>query len=488
MADSRRASTRFMRKMQRKVDNQQHIISFLLCILAALGGVFLLRDATFTQPQYYVLFLLFFSVGLWVTEAIPPFAVGLFIIGFLVFTLGNPAINSPDSPNFIEYGQFINTWSDSVIWLILGGFFLALAMEKTGLDVEVFKLSVVRFGKRPKNVLLSIMLATALASMVMSNTATTAMMIVSIAPLLNTLDAKEPFVKALLLGIPAAAAIGGMGTVIGSPPNAIAVDAINTMRGLPFKIGFLEWMLFGVPVALLLVFILWYILTHVYKSDLTELNMDFLKPNKKPDAEELMQMEERKAQRRIVLGVMLLTILLWLTGNIHGISPAMVSGLPILVFTMLSITTSDDVRTIPWDTLMLVAGGLSLGLSIQQTGLGEYFVGKMEDVELGFWILVLVFAFITVLFSNIMSNTATATILIPIASIWSVSNPMVLPLVIGLSASCALFLPVSTPPNAIAFSTGKLSQADFRLNGSVAGILGPFLIILWVYCLTLFMS
>ena len=478
-----------MRKMQRKVDNQQNIISFLLCILVALGGVFFLQDPSFTQPQYYVLFLLFFSVGLWLTEAIPPFAVGLFIIGFLVFTLGNPDINSPDNPNFIEYGQFIHTWSDSVIWLILGGFFLALAMEKTGLDVEVFRLSVKRFGTKPKNVLLSIMLATAVASMIMSNTATTAMMIASIAPLINRLDKKEPFVKALLLGVSAAAAIGGMGTIIGSPPNAIAVDAINTIKGVPFKVGFLEWMLFGAPVALVLVLIVWFVLTKVYASNVTELDLDFLTATKEPaDEEEQAEMEYVEQQRKIVLGVMLVTLLLWLTGNVHGISPALVSGLPILVFTMLSITTGDDVRTIPWDTLMMVAGGLSLGLAIQQTGLAAYFVGKMENAELGFWLLALAFAFITVLFSNIMSNTATATILIPIASIWASSNPVVLPLVIGLSASCALFLPVSTPPNAIAFGTGKLAQPDFRLNGSLAGVLGPVLIILWVYCLSLFMS
>ncbi|MEM9141873.1 MAG: DASS family sodium-coupled anion symporter, partial [Bacteroidota bacterium] len=367
-------------------------------------------------------------------------------------------------------------------------FFLALAMEKTGLDVEVFKLSVKRFGKKPKNVLLSIMLATALASMIMSNTATTAMMIASVAPLLNTLEKKEPFVKALLLGVPAAAAIGGMGTIIGSPPNAIAVEAINTLEGITYKVGFLEWMLFGVPVALVLVIIIWYVLVRVYKSGLHELNLDFLTRRQEPmDEEQQLGMEYLKRQRRIVLGVMVLTMALWLTGNLHGISPALVSGLPILVFTMLSITTGDDVRTIPWDTLMLVAGGLSLGLSIQQSGLASYFVGKMENVELDFWPLVLVFALITVLFSNIMSNTATATILTPIASIWAVANPIVLPLVIGLSASCALFLPVSTPPNAIAFSTGRLAQADFRLNGSVAGVLGPLLIILWVYCLRFFM-
>jgi len=126
---------------------------------------------------------------------------------------------------------------------------------------------------------------------------------------------------------------------------------------------------------------------------------------------------------------------------------------------------------------MLVAGGLSLGLAIKETGLAEYYVSLLRDYNLNFYVLVVVFSALTIVLSNFMSNTATATILIPIAIILASSNQVVLPLVIGLSASAALFLPISTPPNAIAFSTGRLKQKDFRFGGIVAGIIGPIIII-----------
>ena len=143
---------------------------------------------------------------------------------------------------------------------------------------------------------------------------------------------------------------------------------------------------------------------------------------------------------------------------------------------MSGIVTADDVRKLPWDTLMLVAGGLALGLAIKETGLADYYVEKIAEFDLNFIVLVLLFAFLTVILSNVMSNTATATVLIPLAIILTYQNPIVLPLVIGLSASTALFLPISTPPNAIAYSTGKLDQRDFRYGGLVLGILGPLII------------
>ena len=127
--------------------------------------------------------------------------------------------------------------------------------------------------------------------------------------------------------------------------------------------------------------------------------------------------------------------------------------------------------------LMLVAGGLSLGLAIQETGLAEYYVGKLSGFDLNLYALMATFSILTIVFSNFMSNTATTTILIPIAIILVSNNTVILPLVIGLSASTALFLPISTPPNAIAFSTGKLDQKDFRYVGIIAGLLGPAIII-----------
>ncbi len=137
----------------------------------------------------------------------------------------------------------------------------------------------------------------------------------------------------------------------------------------------------------------------------------------------------------------------------------------------------------PWDTLMLVAGGLSLGLAIQETGLSKEFVAGLKGFQMQPLVMVAVFAYATVILSNIMSNTATVAILVPAASLISGADPVILPLVVGLSASCALFLPVSTPPNAIAFSTGYVEQKDFRFAGLIVGLGGPILIMLWVYLL-----
>jgi sodium-dependent dicarboxylate transporter 2/3/5 len=323
------------------------------------------------------------------------------------------------------------------------------------------------------------MLATALASMIMSNTAITAMMIASILPLITKLGKNAPFSKALLLGIPASASLGGMGTLIGSPPNIIAADAVNHLiesTDYTFRVGFLEWMLFGFPVAILLVLGFWMFLQKSYAAKVEVLDLSFVTEGKVEEMD-----LARTFQRKITLGVLVTTILLWLTGSLHHIPPAVVSGIPIVVLTMFSIVNSDDVRKLPWDTLMLVAGGLSLGLAIKQSGLTIHFVEIFEHVNIEGWLLIALFSVATVLFSNFMSNTATVTILIPIASIIAIQMPVIMTIVIGLSASCALLFPVSTPPNAIAFGTGYLKQIDFRKGGILAGIFGPILVILWVF-------
>ena len=173
MADSRTASKRYMHKFQQVVDIQQKIIYFLLSVIIAFGLTYYLDVPELDKAQIYVLFLLFLSIGLWVTEAIPPFAVGLLIFGFLVFALGG-YYSEIDPENASKYVQkYVQTWSNSVIWLMLGGFFMAQAMQKVGLDKTIFKLTISKFGTKPRNVLLGIMLVTAIFSMIMSNTATT---------------------------------------------------------------------------------------------------------------------------------------------------------------------------------------------------------------------------------------------------------------------------------------------------------------------------
>ncbi|MEM6344720.1 MAG: DASS family sodium-coupled anion symporter [Bacteroidota bacterium] len=467
MADSRGASTRLL-DIQRVVNYQGKIIAFLSSILIALFLTFQLRDVGFSETQDYVLFLLFFATGLWVSEAIPPFATGIMIVGFLVFFLGSDYFNT--HPESVK--KYVNTWSDSVIWLMLGGFFMAEALKKLRLDREIFLLASKRFGTDSQTLLLGLMLATTFGSMLMSNTATAAMMVASVGPLLTKLKPDSPYGKSLLLGIAAAASIGGMGTIIGSPANAIAV---GSLENLGIKISFLGWMSIGVPLSVLFTLGLWWLLIKRFPHENRSLDLGEIFDEKPQTIS-----QGRIFQRKLVLGILVSTVLLWLSSAWHQIPVAAISGVPILFLTMLGIINGDDVRKLPWDTLMLIAGGLSLGLAIQETGLAQYFVSKLPTDQLGLLMLLLIFGLGTTLFSNIMSNTAAATVLIPLAGVLSPQEPTSLAVTIGLCASCALFLPVSTPPNAIVFATGKLHQNDFRLAGISVGILGPLLIIAWV--------
>ncbi len=476
MPDSRAHSLKKLTLYPFAMARQSKVIQFLLSILFGLGMMYLLSDPSFSQTQNLVLLLLFMAIALWITEAIPPFSVGILIIGYLVVVMG-----TDENQHAMRYVQ---TWSDGVIWLFLGGFFLAEGMKKTKLDEDLLKRLLPKFGKKPHFILLGLMTTTAIISMLMSNTATTAMMIATVSPIFASLDKKSNFSKALLLGIPTAASIGGMGTIIGSAPNAIAVGALE---GVGISISFLEWMIIGVPIAAVLIYIFWRILLRRYRISREDMDIQFAVNSE--EVSDQFVAKELRLQKLIMLSVLAVTLFFWLTSKWFGIPIAAVSGIPIVALTMLGILDSDDVRALPWDTLMLVAGGLALGMAIQEQELASHFVDKLSHVQISFYLLMLLFGFITVLLSNFMSNTAATTILVPIAlSLMSISSgdfsPAVLPLVIALSACCALLLPVSTPPNAIAFSTGLIKQSEFRLGGVSIGIFGPLSSIIWVLVVT----
>jgi sodium-dependent dicarboxylate transporter 2/3/5 len=444
------------------------VLLFLFSFVIALGLTFILKEPGFTDSQVYVIFLLIFSIGLWLTEAIPAFSVSLFIIAYLVFALGNEHINS--QPEKID--AYVQTFSSSVIWLMLGGFFLAVAMTKTKLDEALFAFTVKISGRNPRNLLIGLMLTTMIASMLMSNTATTAMIIAAVMPLLASLGKNSGFSKAILLGIPIAAATGGMGTIIGTPPNAIAAGALENAG---ISITFIEWMKFGLPVSLALTAIGCFVLIRVFLKDNSPVSLAFLE---KP---EINNSPEFLLQRRIVIVVIIVTVGLWLTTSLHGIKVGAICAVPLVVFTLTRVLEGKDVQGLPWDTLLLVAGGLSLGLALENTGLLNHYAQKLIQVEINNYVLMFVFAFLTMLVSNIMSNTAASTVMIPLGMAIMVGFEKEIALIIALSASTAMFLPVSSPPNAIAFSTGFLQQKDFRLGGILVGLLGPILAILWVF-------
>jgi sodium-dependent dicarboxylate transporter 2/3/5 len=178
-----------------------------------------------------------------------------------------------------------------------------------------------------------------------------------------------------------------------------------------------------------------------------------------------------------------LTLALWLTSPLHGLGAAAVSVIPLVLLPMAGILRGEDVRSIGWDTLLLVAGGLALGAALKQTGLLDLYAARVASLDVPPVLLYALLAYATMAFSNVMSHTATSTVLIPLGMTILPGNALEVCMVIGLSASTALFLPVSTPPNAIAYSTGLIEQKDFRLGGLLVGVLGPALIILWVLLL-----
>ncbi len=414
----------------------------------------------------FVFFLSILSIGLWISEAIPPFAVGIFIIAALLFGFGTDFILP------LQQGSrdlYLGTWTSNVIWLLLGGFFLAEAMRLVALDYALFQLSIKWFGTKPYKLLFGLMLTTSLGSMIMSNTATTAMMIGAVFPLIHQLGKKSAFSKALLIGIPAAATLGGMGTIIGSSPNAIAIGALQEQGK---HITFVEWMIFGVPTSLLCVYIFWQFLVRRY--NLKKLAIGVYQPEINPAS------NVPSFQKGAVIFTLVVTVSMWLTEPLHQIPVAATSAIPIVLLTLLQVIQAEHVRTLPWDTLMLVAGGLALGIAIVNVGLADIVLATISKSSVPSVLLVPIFGLLSVVLSNFMSNTAAAAILIPLGVGFGGGFGVVIPLVTALSCSCALLLPVSTPSNAIAFATGYLDQKDFRKGGLEMFLIGPLIAILFV--------
>jgi len=450
---------------------KKSIRNFLLSFGIAFGLTLLLKEPGFNDSQVYVLFLLFFAIGLWITEPIPAFAVSLFIIAFLVFALGNKYFNS--APENIE--EYVSTFSDGIIWLMLGGFFLAKAMAKTNLDVALFRFTLKIAGTNPRNLLMGVMVATMVASMLLSNTATTTMVLAMIMPLLTSLGKESGVTKALVLGIPFASTAGGMATIIGTPANAIAVGALEKSG---ITVEFLDWMAYGLPIAIVITIAGYFALIKKYIKDTTPISTAFI------DDLQVDKSKESSLQRKIVIAVIIVTIGLWITTSLHGIKVASVCALPLVVLTLTGVLDGKDIRTLAWDTLLLIAGGLSLGLALQHTGLLDHYSKMLITLQLNSLVLFFIFGFLAVILANVMTNSTTTALIVPICMVILPAFKLEASMIVALSSSGALLLLASSPSNAIVFNTGLIEQKDFRLTGILFGLLAPLLAILWVLLMT----
>jgi sodium-dependent dicarboxylate transporter 2/3/5 len=440
-------------------------VAFKVVVILGLAiGSYFLPLPGLTTASRISLMLFVGAAGFWVTEVIPPFATAIAVIVLSVYALGAPGGPLELTGTGLEtsYRVFLNPIASPVLVLFFGGFILAIAAAKHGFDVRLARIFLKPFGTKPKMVLLGVILITAVFSMFMSNTATTAMMVAILTPLFGHFEGRNPFKKALVLSVPFAANIGGIGTIIGTPPNAVAASVLGNMGA---KVSFFQWMMVGVPMAIVLLFFLWVLLLKVFKPRQEEF--------------EILFPEDIRVTWDLVIVVVtfVVTLVMWLTEPLHGIPSAVVALLPIFSFTVFGILDRDDLRKVEWHVLILIAGGMTLGVAMQQTGLSEVLVGLVTAAGLPPVALLITMVVFGIVISNFMSNTSAANLLIPIVVALGVVSPKVGAFAVAIACSLAMSLPISTPPNAIAFATRAITTRELARYGSFVSVGGILLLI-----------
>lgn len=427
----------------------------------------------------------------WITEAIPIPATSLLPIVLLPVTgaLDNATVTS-------AYG-------DDIIFLFLGGFFIATAMEKWNLHKRMALAIIAFVGTSTQRILLGFMLATAFLSMWVSNTASVMMMVpmalaitAQVAHSLKGKPGEEDipvFEKTLIFGVGYAGTIGGIGTLIGTPPNIILAAQARELFNV--EISFASWMLIGVPMVVVLLTIAWLYLGRVaFRMHIKSL----------PGGRELIQ-SERKAlgimsfEEKAVAAVFCFAAFMWITRGFiwADILPEIRDGMigvtaAVLLFIIPSrsapgsrVLTWTDSKEIPWGILLLFGGGLAIASGFRVTGLSDW-MGSQLTVLDGFHLIVIIAsATLLILFlTEITSNTATATMILPVVAGLALAlniHPFTLMIPCAMAANCAFMLPVGTPPNAIIFATDKLTIKEMMKTGFALNLIATVLITLMVY-------
>ena len=428
----------------------------------------------FTLTQQRVIAIFVFTAMMWILEVIPTWTTSVVAIVSILLTTSNKGLGfliaKENVGALTNYKDIMAAFADPVIMLFLGGFVLAFAATKVGLDVQLAKVMLKPFGTNPKSVLLGVLLVIGIFSMFMSNTATAAMMLTFLTPVLATLPKDGGGRISLALAIPIAANIGGMGTPIGTPPNAIALGALQDAG---YNITFAGWMLRMVPYVLVMLIIAWVLLMKIY-------------PFKAKSIELKIEGQEVKAtpfQKYVVWVTFALTIILWIGEQWFKINSNIVAMIPFAVFSATGIMKAKHLEHINWAVLWMVAGGFALGTALNQTGLATTLISTIPFASWNALVVMLVGGFICYFLSNFISNSASANLVVPILIVVGKAmsgNPGfeafggVPAMIIGVAicASLAMCLPVSTPPNALAHSTGMITTKQMATVGIIMGAIG----------------
>lgn len=477
-----------LKKANRLADNKDtsRIIKIIFSVFVFLG-IWFMPSALFGLPnlsvvEHRLVAIFAFATLMWILEAIPSWTTSVMVVVMLLLSVSNSSfwfftegIPAEELGQTVKYSSLLHCFADPIIMLFIGGFILAIAATKTGLDSMLARVMLKPFGTQSRYVLLGFILVTAIFSMFLSNTATAAMMLTFLTPVLRALPADGKGKIGLALAIPIGANIGGMGTPIGTPPNAIALKYLNspvTDGGMGMEIGFGEWMAFMIPFVIVVLFIAWILLLRLF-------------PFKQKQIELKIEGECKKDWRSIIVYITFaITVLLWIFDKATGVNSNVVAMIPVAVFCAIGVITKRDLEEINWSVLWMVAGGFSLGVALNETGLGKNLVAS---IPFDTWSPVLVIVgsgLLCYAMANFISHTATAALLVPIlgtagtgmieqlAPLGGVSTLLI---GVAIGSSLAMVLPISTPPNALAHATGMIQQKDMERTGLIMGIVGLIL-------------
>ena len=450
-------------------------VKILITVLAPLLVLLLPESmllAGMDAAQQRVAAVFVFAVISWILEPIPIFATSVAIIGLLIaLALKRSTLwrLQEDQGTMLKSAEMMGTFGNKILILFLGGFFLALAASRYRLDIVAAKTLLKPFGTKPVYVILGLMVITAIFSMFMSNTATTAMMLAVLTPVLARLPDKDPARAAATLAIPVAANVGGIGTPIVHPcptpwPGVFGrITHQTSLNGWPsgLRSPWFCWLFHGACCF-----------------------STALKPIMSVESFEAQLMKGTRPM--IAYGTCAATVLLWLTGLLHGINSYAVAMVPIVVFTATGIVSAKDLRGMGWDILWLVAGGVALGIALNKTNLTATVIEAIPFASMSVIVLVALISFVTALMATFMSHTATANLMLPLiaalgttlgAQLDGIGGSTSLVIAATIAASLGMALPISTPPNAIAYGSGMIEQKQMAVAGSIITIIGLVMLI-----------
>ena len=433
-----------------------------------------IQNLTIIQQRVIAIFA--FATLMWILEIVSSWATSIAIIVLMLLFCSDsgilPMVNEEEVGKLLNYKGVMACFADPVIMLFIGGFVLAIAATKTGLDAQLAKVLLRPFGTKSEMVLLGFLLVTGLFSLFVSNTATAAMMLTFLTPVFRQLPPEGKGRIALAMSIPVAANLGGMGTPIGTPPNNIALKYLNDPEGLNMGLGFGQWMMFMFPLVVVLLFISWRLLLKFFpfSQKTVELNID--------------GGMQKGFQSWVVIVTFILTVVLWLSDRFTGINANTVAMVPFCIFALTGVINKRDLEQINWSVIWMVAGGFALGYGLNASGLAANAVESIPFGDFSPLLILIMGGAICYVLSNFISNSATAALLMPILAVVCgamgdklapIGGTGTILIGVAIAASSAMILPISTPPNALAFATGYVQQKDMSKIGIIMGVVSMLL-------------